>query len=209
MFKLDSSNLPAKALAMGEILYYTVYKLKKDNNMPTGHMMMAMSLDGFIARLDYSLDWLFKQPTQDEEHGFDAFMDSVDVIVMGTGSFKTLLGFDKWLYSRPVVVLSQSLAQDDIPMDLRTKVELSTETPSALMDRFNAAGYKRIYVDGGAVSRSFIKLGFVQSMKITIVPILIGEGLRLFGQLGKDIDLKLENVSTFPSGLVTLDYELE
>ena len=176
--------------------------------MPTGHIMMAMSLDGFVARQDRTLDWLDKQPTNGEDHGFEDFQSSVDVIVMGSGSFKTLLGFGGWAYSKPVVVLSSSMAQADIPSHLKDKVELTNETPTELMKRFDKLGHKRVYVDGGAIIRSFLSLGFVQDMKVTIVPILIGEGIRLFGEIDNDIDLKLESVAKYSSGLVSLNYSL-
>ena len=78
--------------------------------MATGHIMMAMTLDGFVARSDHSLDWLLKQPTQDEDHGFEAFLDSVDVLVMGSGSLKTVLSFDEWPYTKPVVVANAPTA---------------------------------------------------------------------------------------------------
>jgi dihydrofolate reductase len=64
--------------------------------MPTGHVFMATSLDGFVARKDHSLDWLMKQNTHGEDHGFDDFMTSVDGLIMGSGSFKTVLAFESW-----------------------------------------------------------------------------------------------------------------
>ena len=176
--------------------------------MPTGHIMMAMTLDGFVARSDRTLDWLNKQRTEGEDHGFEAFQDSVDVIVMGSGSFRTLLGFDGWAYSKPVIVLSNSMTDADIPDHLKDKVELSNESPEDLMVRLTARGYQRVYVDGGAIIRTFLKLGFVKDMKVTVVPILIGEGIRLFGEIDDDIDLKLEKVTDYPSGLVSLNYSL-
>ena len=97
--------------------------------MPTGHIMMAMSLDGFVARSDHTLDWLEKQSTEGEDHGFEAFQESVDVIVMGSGSFRTVLGFGEWPYVKPVVVLSRSMASDDVPENLRDKVEITSLKP--------------------------------------------------------------------------------
>ncbi len=170
--------------------------------------MMAMSLDGFVARSDRTLDWLMKQPTEGEDHGFDDFQNSVDVIVMGSGSFRTLLGFDEWIYSRPVVVLSASMTDRDIPDRLKGRIEISAESPADLMTRFETLGYERIYVDGAALIRSFLAPGFIVDMKITLVPILIGNGIRLFGDLDRDIDLKLESVAEYPSGLVSLTYRL-
>ena len=87
--------------------------------MPTGHIMMAMTLDGFVARKDHALDWLMKLDTEGEDHGFTEFQGSIDVIVMGTGSYKTILGFDEWVYQKPVVVLSKSLTDSDVPGHLK------------------------------------------------------------------------------------------
>lgn len=176
--------------------------------MTSGHIMMAMSLDGFVARSDHTLDWLNKQPTEGEDHGFEAFLESVDVIVMGSGSFRTILGFAGWPYTKPVIVLSQSMNDADIPEHLKDKVEISSESPIELIARLTELGHGRVYVDGGAIIRSFLTLDFVKSMKITIVPILIGDGIRMFGELDRDIDLSLEKVEPFSSGLVTLTYRL-
>lgn len=61
--------------------------------MTTGHMFMAMSLDGFVAREDFGLDWLMKQKTDGEDHGNETFMASVDGLVMGSGSFRTMSSY--------------------------------------------------------------------------------------------------------------------
>ncbi|NVO58088.1 dihydrofolate reductase family protein [Rhodobacteraceae bacterium B1Z28] len=176
--------------------------------MPTGHIMMAMSLDGFVARPDHRLDWLEKQPTKDEDHGFVAFQDGVDVIVMGSGSYRTVRDFGEWPYTKPVVVLSRSMTANDIPEDLRDKLEVSDKAPADLMKNFDARGFNRVYVDGGAIIRSFLKAGMVEDMRITLVPILIGDGIRLFGETQGDVDLELVSVNNFPSGLVDLEYKL-
>lgn len=177
--------------------------------MPTGHIMMAMSLDGFVARKDHSLDWLNKQPSNEEDHGFFEFMDSVDALVMGSGSLRTVLGFGEWPYSKPVVVLSRSMTQQDLPEQLKDKVEILASDPSELWEIFEKRGYERVYVDGGAIIQSFLKAGFVQDMKITVVPILIGDGIRIFGETDSDIDLELISTTPFPSGLVDLVYKVK
>ena len=76
------------------------------------------------------------------------------------------------------------------------------------MARLAVEGVPNVYVDGGAVVQSFLRLGLIKSMKITIVPILIGTGIRLFSDLPKDMDLKLVKATEHPSGLVDLDYLL-
>ena len=177
--------------------------------MPTGHIMMAMSLDGFVARPDHTLDWLEKQQTEGEDHGFDAFQDSVDVIVMGTGSLRTLLGLGGVGYSKPVVVLSRSMTQADLPGGIRDKVEILTLEPPELMEEFARRGYGRVYVDGGAIIQSFMRAGLIADMKITIVPILIGAGIRIFDKTNGDTDLELVSTEQFPSGLVDLVFKVK
>ncbi len=177
--------------------------------MPTGHIMMAMSLDGFVARKDHTLDWLNKQPTDNDDHGFSEFMESVDALVMGSGSLRTVLGFGEWPYVKPVIVLSRSMTKQDLPEHLQDKVEFSTASPEALWGLFDQRGYKRIYVDGGAIIRSFLKADLVQDMKITMVPILLGDGIRIFGETDDDVDLELVSAAPFPSGMVDLVYKVK
>lgn len=171
--------------------------------------MMAMSLDGFVARLDHRLDWLEKQHTEGEDHGFDTFQNSVDVIVMGSGSLRTLLGFGTIPYSKPVIVLSRSMRKEDLPEYARDKVEVLALEPHDLMAEFSRRSYCRVYVDGGAVIQSFLRAGLIADMKITIVPILIGEGIRIFDHTGSDTDLDLVSTEQFPSGLVDLVYKVK
>ncbi len=119
--------------------------------MTTGHVFMAMSLDGYIARADGGLDWLMKQRTDGEDHGYDAFMASVDGLVMGRGSFETVLSFEAWPYEKPVIVMSNTLGPDDIPDALRAKVCVTDQIPTALMESLSREGWRRAYVDGGKI----------------------------------------------------------
>lgn len=181
--------------------------------MTTGHVFIATSLDGFVARRDHQIDWLVKQATQGEEHGFEAFMESVDGLVMGRGSFQNLLSFDQeWPYAKPTVVLSKSLSQSDVPANLAGRVEISSLDPVALMKKLGKDRLSRVYVDGGQVVQSFIRLRLVDDIILTTIPILIGDGLRLFGEIGSeiegDIDLELLGSKSFESGLVQSHYRL-
>lgn len=170
---------------------------------------MAMSLDGFIAREDYTLDWLMKQNTDGEDHGYNDFVADMDGIIMGSGSFKTILTFENWPYEKPVIVMSHSLSQADVPAELREKVRISGLDPKALFASLEKEGWQRAYVDGGQIIQSFIKAGLIKDMTITLVPILIGEGRRLFGKTDRDIDLELASTKSFASGLVQTQYNIE
>lgn len=174
--------------------------------MPKGHVFIAQSLDGYIARPDHQLDWLEKQNVEGEDHGYAEFVDGMDGIVMGSNSFERVRGYDIWPYDKPVVVLSQSLGPDAIPAALADKVRLSPARPMRLVAALKEEGWKNIYVDGGSVVQSFLRADLIQEVTITTVPILLGHGKRLFGVLDRDVDLKLEEVHAFPSGLVTTRY---
>jgi len=174
----------------------------------TGHVFIATSLDGFVARADHRLDWLMKQETDGEDHGYDAFMASVDGIVMGRGSFETVLGFDHWPYEKPVIVMSRSLVDGDIPEQLRSKVRLSQLDPPDLMASLEGEGWTRAYIDGGRLVRSFLQQGLIADLIVSVAPVLIGSGIRLFGSLERDIDLELVGQTSFKSGLVQTHYRV-
>lgn len=180
--------------------------------MTTGHVFIATSLDGYIARNtddpEHRLDWLMKQDTIGEDHGYDDFMDSVDGLVIGRGSFQTLLSFADWPYAKPVVVVSQSLEPEDIPTELEGKVELVSLTPPEVMDMLGKRGWSRAYIDGGRIVQSFIRQGLIKDITLTRIPILIGQGKSLFGDIDQDIDLVHISTKVFESGLVTGVYEV-
>ena len=175
----------------------------------SGHVFIATSLDGFIARPDGAIDWL---PGLDsdpgENYGYDAFIASVDGLVMGRNSFEKVLTFDEWPYPKPVVVLSRSLDATSLREELRGKVEFSALAPAALFDSLARRGWSRVYVDGGQVIQSFLRAGLISDMVITRVPVLLGEGLPLFGALDGDIALRHDETRAYPSGLVQSRYSI-
>ncbi len=177
--------------------------------MTTGHVFIATSLDGYVARKDHALDWLTKQPNiEGEDGGFSAFMAKVDGLIMGSGSFRTLLGFDQWIYTKPVIVLSNSLTDEDIPAHLKYKVRLSRSQPEALMQELKQEGWKRAYVDGGRIVQSFLRQGLITELTITSIPILIGEGISLFGAVEADIDLELLNSRQLATNMLQATYRV-
>jgi dihydrofolate reductase len=178
--------------------------------MVTGHVFIATSLDGFIARSDGGLDWLLSRDDPGEDHGYDAFLKGMDGIVMGRGSFEAVRALGvPWPYPKPVVVLSRSLAPEALPPDLRGHVEVTPEPPRPLCERLARQGWRRVYVDGGAVIRSFLAEGLIADMVLTRIPVLIGQGLPLFGSLPADLPLRHDTTHAYPSGLVQSRYLLD
>ena len=176
--------------------------------MLTGHVFIATSLDGYIARRDGEIDWLMNRNSQGEgeDHGYYSFMADVDGIIMGRGTYEKVLTFPKWPYAGKVVVLTRSLFEADLPQKLRGRVSFSSEEPVALFQRLFSEGWGRAYVDGGKVIQSFLRAGLIEDMVITKIPVLIGAGLPLFGIVDTDILLKHVKTNSFPSGLVQSKY---
>lgn len=176
--------------------------------MPTAHVFIATSLDGFIARADGDIGWLLQRDDPTEDHGYSAFIADKDLIVMGRGSYEKALTFDQWPYDLPVLVLSEKLADAPVPEALKGKLRFSNRTPKDTMNELARQNVRRVYVDGGQLVQSFLRDGLIADLVITSVPVLIGSGRSLFGALPQDIDLKLVSSRSFPSGLVQSSYRL-
>lgn len=176
--------------------------------MITGHIFIATSLDGFIARENGDIGWLLERDNPAEDHSYDAFIADKDVIVMGRGSFDSIRHVTPWPYDRPVLILSASLSESDLPPDLSGKVRVSARTPADAMAMLRAEGRRRAYVDGGQLVQAFLRAGLIADMVITQVPVLLGTGRRLFGAIPSDIPLIHQTTRTFPSGLVQSKYRV-
>ena len=174
--------------------------------MITGHVFIATSLDGFIARESGNIDWLLKHDQAGEDHGYDDFISDIDVIVMGRGSYESVRSMGEWFYDRPVLVLSAQLAQQAVPSELSEKVRFSDKSPESAMAMLHSEGVRRAYVDGGRVIQSFLALDLISDIVITRVPILLGTGRPLFGGGQRDVALAHRSTRTFPSGLVQSHY---
>lgn len=170
--------------------------------MTRGHVFIATSLDGFIARPDGTLDWLLSRDAPDEDHGYDAFIAKMDCIVMGRGCYEAVRAFPEWPYTLPVLVLSHQLSGQSVPEDLAGKVTFAAFTPEQAMQHLAAQGHRNAYVDGGQIVQSFLRARLIDSLTITTAPVLIGQGRPLFGALPQDIPLRHEGTRAFPSGLV-------
>jgi len=166
-------------------------------------VFIATSLDGFIARQDGALDWL---PVDGgEPHGYDEFIDTVDALVIGRKTFETVLTFDTWPYGKkPVVVLSTSMSALKAPDG--AVCDMMAGAPHDIVARLAQRGMKHLYIDGGITIQGFLKAGLIQSLIITRIPVLLGNGIPLFGSLSRDV--RLEHVATrsYPSGMVQSKY---
>jgi dihydrofolate reductase len=188
---------------------YTVYINSLEAvAMTSGHVFIARSLDGYIARTDGDISWLLASADANEDHGYESFMKGIDGIIMGRGTFEKVLEFPSWPYEKPVTVLSKTLVDSDLPAALRDKVRIFDLEPQALMNRLSHEGWKRAYVDGGLLIQAFLREKLIDDLIITTVPVLIGQGRPLFGPLSGDVSLTLLDSKHFPSGLVQQRYRI-
>ena len=168
-------------------------------------VFIGTSVDGFIARPNGDLDFL--PEGGGEPHGYDEFMASVDALVIGRKTFETVLAFATWPYgNKRVVVLSSR------PVDFSAVrggvVEQMAGPPAEIVRKLAASGVRHVYVDGGITIRGFLRAGLVQRLIITRVPVLIGDGIPLFGALPRDVRLHHIATEHYPSGLVKSEYQV-
>ncbi|MBS2028674.1 MAG: dihydrofolate reductase [Deltaproteobacteria bacterium] len=162
---------------------------------------IAISIDGFIARANGAIDWLKIVERPGEDYGFGAFYADVDALVMGRKTYETALGFDAWPYTgKRCVVLTHR------PATSRHGEGFFAGPPEELVAKLAREGVKRAYVDGGAVIRLFLQAGLLDSLTLSLIPVLLGEGVPLFGETGPDVAMELVSSQSFPSGLVQLRY---
>ncbi len=173
----------------------------------TCSVFCGVSVDGFIARPDGALDFLDGDGTAEMgDHGYDAFMSGIDAIVMGRHTFEVVMGFGQWPYAKKVFVLS-SRGVDLAPAGaLGADVEQLNATAEEVVAQLAARGLFHLYIDGGATVQRFLRAGLIDRLIVTRVPVLIGQGVPLFGALGHDIPLKLVASRSFPGGLVQSEY---
>ncbi|RJE22874.1 RibD domain protein [Aspergillus sclerotialis] len=165
----------------------------------TGRVFIATSLDGFIARPDGDISWLTNPPA-DPVHlpptlprtvkVFDQHMARVDCILMGRKTYEKVLSLPQWPYgTKPIFVLSST----------------SLEEAGEVFERDRIGS---VYVDGGEVVQAFLRKSWVDEIILTHAPMLLGQGIPLFGFLEKDIRMSLRAVDVIEDGMVSAEYQV-
>jgi dihydrofolate reductase len=165
-------------------------------------VFVGTSLDGFIARANGELDWL--PAGGGESHGYDEFIPDVDAIVIGRKTFETVLTFAEWPYGdRRVVVLSSRTVDVSVAGGV---IEQMGGDPAKIAARLAAEKVQSAYIDGGITIQRFLSAGLIDRLVVTRAPVLIGEGVPLFGAIPHDIRLLHVATRKFASGLVQSEY---
>lgn len=163
-------------------------------------VFIACSLDGFIAGPDDDLSWL--PGGAGEDYGYEAFMSETAALLMGRGTYDVVTSFDSWPYGEtPVFVATSRPLEPKVPT-----VHAVSGSPTELLEAVRAHTEGAVYLDGGALIRSFLDAGLVDEMTVTVVGVILGQGSPLFAGSHRRHALTLESAVPFPSGLVQLRY---
>ena len=175
-----------------------------------GRAFFGMSLDGFIAGPDGDLSFLESQPGAGQhielpsDHPaltWETFFPTVDTLLMGRTTYQKVLTFGEWPYpDKRVIVMSRKLA----PNDQRVTVAHSTEEA---VEMLNLANAKDVYIDGGRTVQEFLAHGLIDELTVSILPIVIGEGTRLFGPESR-ASFAVRGAHIAADGLVRVTYRV-
>lgn len=172
-----------------------------------GVVYVGTSVDGFIARPGGQVDFLDPVAPMKGDLGFQTFLASIDVIVMGRNTFDFVMSMDlSWPYGElPVYVVTARPLE--VPEGLADVIRATSKSPTDLIGDLTAAGHRRAYIDGGHTVQSYLRAGLISEITVTQAPVLIGSGIRLFGDVTADV--RLRHIETLTDdGYVQTKYEV-
>jgi len=165
---------------------------------------VVSSLDGFIAKKDNSVSWMDSSDVYERGVTDDGaeVIQSIDCYVLGSRTYEHALQLG-WPYGdTPTVVMTNR----KLP-STRKSVQFYSGDPQRLLGEILAPRYRNIWLVGGAMlGQSFLRLGLVDEIRLMIAPVLLGEGLHLFGDSGTEQKWHLKNVVAYKNGYVDLSY---
>ena len=184
--------------------------MNKDGLTVTIHLVS--SLDGIIAKSDNSVSW-FDTPDHYEK-GVEftdpgEFLKNIDCYVMGSTTYEHALELSRsygWAYGdKPTIVVSKRR----LPVE-RPNVEVYSGDLDALVNERLSSTYRNVWLVGGAkLVSTFLQLKLAHEIRLTVLPIILGEGTRFIEHLKQEQPLHLKNVTAYKSGMVELWYEIK
>lgn len=163
---------------------------------------IAVSLDGYIARPDDDISFLSRVEKEGEDYGYSEFMKTVDTIILGRRTYEKVkdIGFG-YPEDKKVYIISHSVGSED-----KTLNYYSGSLKTLISDLRNEQG-RNIFCDGGSdVLNQLLQDNLIDEFFISIIPVILGDGVRLFRDGRPELDLKLQSATEFDTGLVQLHY---
>lgn len=167
-------------------------------------LYIAMSLDGYIAKSNNDISWLSLVEKSGEDYGYSEFVQTIDTVIMGRKTYEKVMSFgiefphkDKKCY-----VISRTKTGTD------ENVEYYSGNLEELITSLKNKEGKNIFIDGGAeVVNELMKINVIDEFVLSVIPLFLGNGIRLFKDGRPEQTLKLIDSAKFPTGLVQLRYE--
>lgn len=168
-------------------------------------LYIAMSLDGYIARNNDDIDWLNIVEKEGEDYGYAEFTSSVDTVILGRKTYDKVvaMGYPNPHPDKDMIIISRA------SKPTKENISYYSGDLKSLINELKAKEGKNIYCDGGAeLVTELLKLDLIDEMIISIIPILLGEGIKLFKDGRPENKLKLLESKGFEKGLVQVRYEV-
>jgi dihydrofolate reductase len=166
-------------------------------------LYIATSLDGFIAGRNDDISWLFRY--NDVDYGFDEFFAGIGVIIQGRRAYDIELR-NGWEYAHPLPTFVLSHRPPERKSE-REDVIFTADDIEVVLQRAKRLTDKDIWIEGGAgVAQQFLDRQLLDDIVLSVVPVVLGDGIRLFGTTHAPIELSLHETRTFDKGLVQLRY---
>jgi dihydrofolate reductase len=163
-------------------------------------LYIASSVDGYIARPDGSVEWL---PT-DQDYGYQAFLDSIDTVLLGRKTYQQVLTFGPYPYSQQRSIIFSKQNLENLPAN----AEIVPDIRPDFIQNLRSQPGKDIWLVGGAeIVGQFLAIRMVDRLILSICPTLIGRGIPLFLPQPLERNLKLLSAQTFDSGLLQISYD--
>ena len=168
---------------------------------------IAASADGYIARPDGDLEWLTSRPAPEGFYGMNAFMKSIDTMLLGRKTYEVSLGLGAKFDSKSRTIVFSRHAP---PADAPSGVEFVSDAIGPFVKRLREQPGKDIWLMGGGdLIASFLDDRAIDEFVVSVVPVFIGDGIPLIARRHRHVPLELQSVERFDDGLVQLHYRLQ
>ena len=169
-------------------------------------LYIASSLDGYIAKSNDDLSFLSRVQQEGQDYGYAKFIDNVDTVILGRKTYDWVM---KQVKEFPHAQLDSYIITRTPRQDIG-KIKFYTGNLKELVLRLRQERGKNIFIDGGAeIVNELFKEKLIDQIYLSIVPILLGDGVRLFKGGLPEQNLKLINSKQFETGLIQLQYDLD
>lgn len=171
---------------------------------PVLSLYISTTLDGYIARADGAIDWLTHIDENNTDYGYAAFYDTVDAVIMGSTTYELISSFGPWPYEdKPTFVFTRRTLQAK-----SGNITFVSGDPAQVLALPAMAHFKKVWLVGGSsLIASCQKKNLIDEYILTILPVLLGHGLKLFSSPISEQWLLMVSCQQYKGGVLQLQYK--